>query len=95
MLRKSKQPNTVNAKSYKQKLQDYEYERDRNAKTTKSNATRDSVYTYTLTNISNTFQVNHQQQPRGTRKYKKAHVKAGTIDFSRRLEREPSSVRTL
>ena len=66
-----------------------------NANTTKANVTRGTLYTiqkYTLTNTSNTFQIN--QQARGTDKYENAHLLAVAIEFSRRRERKPSASRT-
>ena len=67
------------------------------AKTTQLNATRVSVYTihqYILTTTSNIFQINQQQQPCGTDKYENAHAQAVTIEFSKRQERELSTLRT-
>ena len=65
--------------------------------TTKANTTRDSVYTikkYTLTNTSNTFRIK-QQQAWGSDKYENARTQAVAINFSKRREYEPSTLRTL
>ena len=62
-----------------------------NAKTTNVNLTRETVFTiykYTLTNTSNTIEINQQQQAWGTDKYENAHILAATIEFSRILKRE-------
>ena len=66
-----------------------------NANTTNAKATTDSVYTIhkdTLTNTSNTFQINQQQQ--ACPAVKCAHIQAVAIEFSTKRERKFSSLRT-
>ena len=60
-----------------------------NANTTKANTTRGNVYTiykYPLTNPSNTFQINQQQQASGRHKYENVYIQMVAIEFLRRLE---------
>ena len=56
-----------------------------NTNTTKTNAT---IHKYT-------FQINQQQQACETDKYKNARTQAFAIDFSRRRDHEPSTLRML
>ena len=63
-----------------------------NATTTKANATKISIYTLTYT--SNTFQITQQHQAWGKDKYENAHIQAVAIEFSRKKEGEPSTLRT-
>ena len=68
-----------------------------NAYTKKTNAIRFSIYTihkYTLTNTSNTFKINHQQQACGTDKYEDSRAQVVTIEFSIKQECEPYTLRT-
>ena len=60
-----------------------------NANTTKVNATRVSVYI----NTSKTLQIN-QQQACGSDKYENEHILAFAMEFSRRRDYEPSTLRT-
>ena len=67
------------------------------ANAAKTYITRGYVYTihqYTLTNILNTFQINHQQQACRADKYENAQAQAVTIEFPRRQERELSTLKT-
>ena len=62
----------------------------------KANATRGSVYTIhkcILTNISNSFQINQQQQASVTDKNENAHTQAVAIKFSRRRDHEAFTFR--
>ena len=45
-------------------------------------------------NTLNTFQINQQQQAYGTDKYDNAYTQAFAIEFSRRRDPEPSTLRT-
>ena len=58
----------------------------------KANITRGNVYTNT--NTLSRFQINHQQQAWGKGIYENAHIKTVAIQFSRRQERETSTLRT-
>ena len=46
---------------------------------------------YILTNASNTFQINHQQQALGKDMYDNAHIQTVAIEFMGRQQEEPST----
>ena len=51
---------------------------------------------YTLTNTSNTFQINQQNnEEKGTDKYENAHTQTVTMELSRKRDRVPSNLRKI